>query len=121
MYAWLAEAEQRVRFHGPLPDDIEKLEEILEQHTEFAKAMAMEQQTLDNIVARGNEMIKKNRDLITSAGGTVNTIAAASNQRVRKDLQDLSEKLVYSRIDFENKSFGFQFTVNFVSLLRHIL
>ena len=94
MYAWLAEAEQRVRFHGPLPDDIEKLEEILEQHTEFAKAMAAEQSTLDNIVARGNEMIKKNSDLISPTGGAVNTIAAASNQRVRKEMQDLVEKLV---------------------------
>ena len=43
MYMWLGEAEQRVRFHGPLPEEVEKLEELLQQHSDFASAMAQEQ------------------------------------------------------------------------------
>ncbi len=89
---WLGEAEQRIRFHGPLPEEVEKLEDLLQQHTEFATAMSQEYQTLESIIKVGEEMIKKSSELILPSGGTLSTIANASNQKVKKELQALNEK-----------------------------
>ncbi|XP_063718492.1 microtubule-actin cross-linking factor 1-like isoform X8 [Symsagittifera roscoffensis] len=93
MYMWMGEAEQRVRFHGPLPDEVEKLDQMLLEHTEFSSLMNQEQSYyLDGVVKKGEDMIKRSALLIQPNGGALNTIAAASNQKMRREIQAVTDK-----------------------------
>nr|XP_006813086.1 PREDICTED: dystonin isoform X1 [Saccoglossus kowalevskii] len=56
---WLADAEQSLRFHGPLPEDEEILTEQIENHKDFKKLMAAEESRLKDTIAMGMAILKK--------------------------------------------------------------
>ena len=50
--------------------------------------------TLDSVIKKGEDMIQKSSELILPTGGALSTIAAASNQKVRRECHALADKLV---------------------------
>lgn len=56
---WLADAEQGLRFHGPLSEDEEVLTEQLEAHKDFKKMFAAQESKLNDACQMGDNILTK--------------------------------------------------------------
>lgn len=56
---WLSDAEMKLRFAGPLPDDEETTKQQIADHQNFLKDMIEQEVNKDRTIAHAQEILKK--------------------------------------------------------------
>lgn len=56
---WLSDAEMKLRFAGPLPDDEETTKQQIADHQNFMKEMIEQEVNKDQTIAHAQEILKK--------------------------------------------------------------